>query len=270
MNVKYVWATPDGDSLLAYIARVSNPDNQNNMATAARLIAYMIRKKHWSPFEMVNLCVEITTTRDIGRQFLRHASLRPQEFSQRYQDVGVLDTPPLRETRMQHPSNRQMSVRCADEELIEWWYGVQAEMLGRSSSIYTEALDRGIAKEQARAVLPEGLTATRMYFNGSVRSWLHMCDLRRQPETQEETRRIAEECWTVFHAAYPITAAAWELVAAEPTNNEARLRAAIETAENKFLEYAEIHRAKGTPDGETKAAHNDSMAAIMRAALSGG
>ncbi len=270
MNVKFVWATPHGDDLLAQIARVSNPDNQNNTATAPRLIAYMIRKKHWSPFEMVNLCVEITTTRDIGRQLLRHSTLRPQEFSQRYQEVGVLEAPPLREARMQHPTNRQMSVDCADEELIDWWYGVQAEMLGRSSAIYTEALDRGIAKEQARAVLPEGLTATRMYFNGPARSWLHMCELRRQHDTQKEARRIAEECWTVFHAAYPDTAAAWERVKAEGPPEVVPLRTALAAAEAKFLEYADSHRAKGTPEGNEKAAHNESMAALMRAALSGG
>lgn len=268
-NVKLVWATPGGDDWLAYMARVSNPNNQGNTATAPRLIAYMIRHKHWSPFEMVNLCVAITTTRDIGRQLLRHSTLRPQEFSQRYQDVGVLEQPPLREARMQHPTNRQMSVECQDEEISDWWYAAQAEIRGRSSSIYTEALDRGIAKEQARAVLPEGLTPTRVYFNGPVRSWLHMCALRMKPDTQKEAREIAEECWTVFRAAFPATAEAWELIETDGAEEAATLRAAVELAEAKFLEYAKLHRAKGTPDGDSKAETNETMARYMRAALTG-
>jgi thymidylate synthase (FAD) len=267
VNVKLIWHTPGGDDLIAYMARVSNPANQDNTATAPRLIAYMIRNRHWSPFEMVNMCVEIDTTRDIGRQLLRHSTLRPQEFSQRYQDVGFLDAPPRREARMQHPKNRQMSIQCTDDEIIEWWDEVQTEVINLSNDVYREALDRGIAKEQARAVLPEGLTPTRMYFNGPVRSWLHMCDLRRKPDTQKEARLIAEECWALFKKLYPDTAAAWEIIKAEGPPEAAALRAAVELAEKKFLEYAELHRAKGTPDGNAKAATNEALAQYMRAAL---
>lgn len=269
MTATLVWATESGDALLAKMARVSNPANEDNSATAPNLIAYMIRKRHWSPFEMVNMCVEINTTRDIGRQLLRHSSLRPQEFSQRYQDIGVLETPPLREARMQHPKNRQMSIEGAEGELIDWWYGVQAEMLGRSSAIYNEALARGIAKEQARAVLPEGLTPTRMYLNGSARSWLHMLDLRRQPETQKETRQIADACWKLFRRCFPATAEAWVLAKTQESGREITLKAALELAEDRFLDYARKHRAKGTPEGDEKAKTNDSLARFMRAAMEG-
>lgn len=206
-----VWATPDADALIAKMARVSNPANEDNAATASRLIAYLIRHRHWSPFEMANLCVEVRTTRDIGRQLLRHWTLRPQEFSQRYQDVAVLQAVAPREARMQHPTNRQESVACTDQDLAAWWEAEQRRLLEDTHSVYRQALARGIAKEQARAVLMEGLTPTRLYFNGSLRSWLHFCDLRRGHGTQIEATAIAERVWAILSETCPTVAAAWDM-----------------------------------------------------------
>lgn len=209
-TVRLAWVTPDADRLVAEMARVSNPANEDNIATAPRLIAYLIQHQHWSPFEMVNVCVEVRTTRDIGRQLLRHWTLRPQEFSQRYQDVAVLQAVAPREARMQHPTNRQESVPCTDRNLAEWWEAEQRRLLEDTHAVYRQALERGIAKEQARVVLMEGLTPTRLYFNGTLRSWLHFCDLRRGHGTQREATEIAEAVWAILGEACPAIVQAWE------------------------------------------------------------
>lgn len=207
---KLVHCTPDLESHLISIARVSNPANQSNPNGTA-LIRYMLRKAHWSPFEMVNLCIEVNCPRDIGRQLLRHWTLRPQEFSQRYAEPGALPATGLREARIQDPKNRQNSLPCTDPLLIEWWEGAQKRIIREANFIYEMALSQGIAKEVARAVLPEGLTATRLYFNGNLRSWLHFCALRLDPEqgTQKETKEIAQSCWDILCKAAPQTTQAW-------------------------------------------------------------
>lgn len=209
MTVSLVWATPEADRLVAYMARVSAPENQGNDATAPRLIGYLIRHRHWSPFEMVSACVEIVTTRDIGRQLLRHRSFSFQEFSQRYADTRELPPAPLREARLKHPTNRQASTSTTDEVLAAWWKDAQEDVLAAAETAYQIALEYGIAKEVARAVLPEGLTTSRLYMAGSLRSWLHFCDLRRGPETQKETRDVAEAAWTVLREACPAICEAW-------------------------------------------------------------
>jgi len=161
MNVKLIWATPDGDDLIAYMARVSNPANQNNQSIEG-LITYMIKHNHWSPFEMVSACLEIETTRDIGRQILRHRSFSFQEFSQRYADASQLPQAEHRECRIQDTNNRQNSVVSDDDALNEWWEAAQSDVLGEAYELYAMAINKGIAKEQARSLLPEGLTSSRM------------------------------------------------------------------------------------------------------------
>lgn len=201
MTAKIVWTTPDGDNLVAYMARVSNPDNQNNTDTAGRLIKYLIKNNHWSPFEMVNACVEIKTTRDIGRQLLRHRSFSFQEFSGRYAEYGDLNT--LRECRMQDKSNRQSSNDTDDAELKAWWEASQQSVSTLANEVYHEALHLGIAKEQARAVLPEGLVDTTMYVNGTLRSWIHYWQVRCHEHTQKEHRLLAEETRSQVLQFYP-------------------------------------------------------------------
>src|SRR5690625_2341356 len=166
-----VWITPDAEELLVRIARVSNPDGDRK--PAPHLIGYMIWHRHFSPFEMVNLCIEVRTTRDIARQMLRHSSMRPQEFSQRYSDARRLGEPIWREARRQCPDNRQASLPNKDAELESWWQCEQRDIWTKVESVYAEALKRGIAKEVARAVLPEGLTPSRLYFNATLRSAIH-------------------------------------------------------------------------------------------------
>jgi thymidylate synthase (FAD) len=190
--------------LIAYCARISNPSNQMNHATADKLIAYLMSHKHFSPLEMVDLTMEISTTRDIARQALRHRSFVFQEFSQRYADpVKELEFV-LRETRLQDPTNRQKSLPTDDKELIRWWEDEQRKLIAYVSEVYTRALSLGIAKEQARAVLPEGLTASRMYMKGSLRSWIHYFDVRIDESTQEEHRQIALACAKVIAEIFPI------------------------------------------------------------------
>ena len=210
MSVKIVWATPQADNHVAYMARVSAPQNQEKYETAPKLIGYLIRNQHWSPFEMVNLCVEINTTRDIARQLLRHRTFTFQEFSQRYQDVSELPEAPLREARLKHPTNRQASVPTTDMVLAAWWREAQENIKASAETAYQIALEYGIAKEVARAVLPEGLTMTRLYMNGSLRSWLHFCALRRGNGTQKETQEIAEAAWVVLKDVCPIICEAWD------------------------------------------------------------
>ncbi|MGG5810911.1 FAD-dependent thymidylate synthase [Falsiroseomonas sp. CW058] len=210
MTVKLVWVTPDADRMIAYLARVSAPENQARHETADRLIQFLIRNRHWSPFEMVNLCVEVNLPRDIGRQMLRHA-MRVQEFSQRYADVRKLGgEPELREARLADPSNRQKSIDWDDPEVAAEWEADQREIWEASQRIYGKWLDRGMAREVSRAVLPEGLTPTRMYFNGYLRDWLFYCELRRGNGTQAEHVGVAEGVWEIIKEVFPVTSLAWE------------------------------------------------------------
>ena len=191
------------DEFIAYAARVSNPSNQMSADTAPKLIRYCARNKHWSVFETVNIVVEIETTRDIGRQILRHRSFSFQEFSQRYsdptQDLGF----EFREARLQDQKNRQNSISVEDDELQGVWKNRQQELLKQAVNTYEWAIEKGIAKEQARAVLPEGMTKSRMYVNGTLRSWIHYCDLRMKPGTQKEHRDIATEIWGLILEKFP-------------------------------------------------------------------
>ena len=201
MRVKKVWSTPDGERLIAYMARVSNPANQAIDAPHEKLIGYLMRNKHWSPFEMVHACLEIETTRDIARQILRHRSFSFQEFSQRY---AVAEGYEYSEARAQDEKNRQNSLPIEDTNQQEWWRQMQERVLKECRFVYERALDHGIAKEVARKLLPEGLTTSRMYMTGSVRSWLHYIDVRTDPTTQKEHREVAEECRLVLAKSYPL------------------------------------------------------------------
>ena len=203
MQVKLQWATPDIDQQILYMARVSNPDNQRSENT--RLIAYLMEHGHVSPFEMANVCIEIETTRDIGRQILRHRSFSFQEFSQRYQDAGKLGTIVNRECRLQDTKNRQNSLECTDDKLKMDWESLQHRVERTAVNAYRQALDLGIAKEQARALLPEGLTMSRMYMNGNMRSWIFYLKQRLDPTTQKEHRQIAEQVLQVLRGVAPIT-----------------------------------------------------------------
>jgi len=198
---KLVWHTPRAEQLLADMARVSAPENVGKDAT--KLIGYLLQNKHFSPFEMVNMCVEINTTRDIARQLLRHRSFSFQEFSQRYADVSKLEPAPLRECRMQDTKNRQNSLETSNIPLQEWWRQQQEMCLGDAQYVYERALQRGIAKEVARAVLPEGLTSSRMYMNGTLRSWIHFYELRKGNGTQKETRLVAEAVGALLEQCFP-------------------------------------------------------------------
>ena len=210
MNVSLIWVTPNAEQMVGKIARVSNPSNQNN-TDVARLLAYCIRNQHWSIFEMVNACVEINTTRDIGRQILRHRSFTFQEFSQRYADVTYFPEAEPRETRLQDTKNRQSSLDTNDLSLKQWWGDVQHQTYATAMGHYQEALIKGIAKEQARALLPEGLTPTRMYMSGTLRSWIHYINLRTGPETQKEHREVAQACEDVLKPVFPTV---WEALRA--------------------------------------------------------
>ena len=180
--------------LVAYCARVSNPDNQNNKQTSEKLVKYLMKHKHWSPLEMVSACLEIETTRDIARQILRHRSFSFQEFSQRYADPTKDLEFEVREARMQDPKNRQNSIPTEDFKLNHKWQELQKDVIRTTRYAYTWALEHGIAKEQARAVLPEGNTKSRMYVNGTLRSWIHYIELRGANGTQLEHIEIA---WAV-------------------------------------------------------------------------
>jgi thymidylate synthase (FAD) len=215
MNVKLIsWsqgapvasALPkDIQELVAYCARVSNPAGQMNTETNERLLAYLAKNSHWSPFEMVSLCLEIDTTRDIARQILRHRSFSFQEFSQRYADPESMGYPfELREARLQDVKNRQNSVETDDEGLRQEWFQKQKKVIAAAAEAYGWAVAHGIAKEQARCVLPEGNTKSRMYMNGTLRSWLHYIDLRAENGTQAEHMAIARECAKVISQVYPL------------------------------------------------------------------
>lgn len=187
--------------LVAFCARVSNPGNQHNNETAPRLLRYLVRNRHWSPFEMAHMVVEITTTRDIARQILRHRSFSFQEFSQRY--AAVQEPPVLRDARLQDQANRQNSLPETDPERAAWWNQAQEQLAGQAQQIYRAALDRGLAKEVARAVLPEGLTPSTLLMSGSIRSFIHYVAVRAEKSTQLEHRKIAEEIRDILLAELP-------------------------------------------------------------------
>lgn len=202
----------DAKELIAYCARVSNPANQMNMATADKLLAYLKKHRHWSPLEMANAVVEVDSPRDIARQLLRHGSFKFQEFSQRYADVTQLEEAfCLRELRMQDTKNRQNSVETTDEVLIDWWRSEQELLLAIVKDTYTRALARGVAKECARVVLPEGLTMSRLYVNGTIRSWVHYLEVRlEEGVTQKEHVMLARAIAEAVNAAFPCVDENWK------------------------------------------------------------
>jgi thymidylate synthase (FAD) len=190
--------------LVAFCARVSNPGNQHNHVTSEKLIRYLIKNQHWSPLEMVSICLEIETTRDIARQILRHRSFSFQEFSQRYADpTKDLDFIP-KEARLQDEKNRQNSIEVTDDSLQQEWLSVQNRIIGEARTAYSWAIENGIAKEQARAVLPEGITESRLYMNGTLRSWVHYIQLRTEKGTQKEHREVADACATAIEPIFPM------------------------------------------------------------------
>ena len=195
----------DCQELIAFCARVSNPSNQMNQETSEKLIKYLIKHKHWSPLEMVSACLEINTTRDIAHQIVRHRSFSFQEFSQRYADPAEFgDQFVLREARLQDTTNRQNSIDVDDDELKKEWAKRQQYVIDLAKGTYEWAIDNGIAKEQARAVLPEGNTKTRLYMNGTLRSWVHYIELRSANGTQKEHMEIAKACAEVISKIFPL------------------------------------------------------------------
>ena len=215
MNVKLIsYSQPPAESelsddllqMVAYCARVSNPGNQSNEKTAEKLVKYLIKHKHWSPLEMVSACLEIETTRDIGRQILRHRSFSFQEFSQRYADPTkeMGDAFVLREARLQDTTNRQNSVETDDSRLQMLWSAQQNKVIQASKEAYQWAIDNGIAKEQARVVLPEGNTKSTLYVNGTLRSWVHYIELRSANGTQKEHMELAIECGKAIAEIFPL------------------------------------------------------------------
>ena len=203
------------NELVAWAARVSNPSNQNNTATAPKLVQYLIKNRHWSPLEMVHVSMEIKTTRDIARQILRHRSFSFQEYSQRYadptKDLGFVK----REARLQDAKNRQNSVEVDDARLAEEWNMIQQYHIESTTEAYEWAIRNGIAKEQARAVLPEGLTESVMIVTGTLRSWVHYCELRMDKATQKEHRIVAEQCWDIISHHFPDVKKALDDMAAQ-------------------------------------------------------
>jgi len=206
MTVRLISASHD--NLLediAMMARVSNPSNQYNTETSEKLVRYLIKHNHWSPFEMASITLEINTTRDIAHQIVRHRSFAFQEFSQRYADPAAMGYPfELRECRMQDESNRQNSVETTDHTLTAKWILTQKRVIAAAEGAYNWAIENGIAKEQARAVLPEGLTKTRLYMSGTVRSWIHYIDVRTTPGTQKEHMDVARECAYTINKFFPM------------------------------------------------------------------
>ena len=207
-TAKLIWATPDADKHIGYCARVSNPGNQDN-PNVAGLLSYCAKNAHWSVFEMASACIEVSTTRDIARQLLRHISFSFQEFSQRYADATQLGEFAIRECRMQDNKNRQNSLETDDFDLTIWWAAAQARMVGEAEYLYSEALKRGIAKEQARALLPEGLTPSKLYVNGTMRSWITFLQARLDPSTQKEHRLVAQDVLAVLRDVAPVTMSAF-------------------------------------------------------------
>jgi thymidylate synthase (FAD) len=207
MSVNVVWVTPNAEAAIAYCARVSNPNNQNVQESAPKLLKYLIKNKHWSPFEMANVCMEIETTRDIARQILRHRSFSFQEFSQRYAAVQGFE---YSEVRLQDEKNRQNSLELDESsDLHHWWHQAQKRIRDDAELVYDMALSKGIAKEQARKLLPEGMTMSKMYMNGTLRSWLHYVYIRCDKATQKEHREIAELCRIELTKHFPNTMSAF-------------------------------------------------------------
>ena len=194
----------DVQELVAFCARVSNPSNQFNTETSEKLIKYLIKHQHWSPLEMVSACLEIETTRDIARQILRHRSFSFQEFSQRYADPTKDLSFVLREARLQDTKNRQNSIETDNLALQAWWEERQKRVISEAQNAYEWAIAHGIAKEQARAVLPEGLTVSRLYMNGTLRSWIHFIELRSANGTQKEHQEVARECAKIIAEVFPL------------------------------------------------------------------
>ena len=195
----------DIQELIAYCARVSNPSNQNNTETSEKLLSYLAKHSHWSPFEMVSACIEIETTRDIARQILRHRSFSFQEFSQRYANPLEDLRFTTREAGLQDHKNRQNSIEVDDAALQQAWDKVQKNVISNAETAYNWAIEHGIAKEQARAVLPEGLTQSRMYMNGTIRSWIHFIELRSGNGTQKECQDVALACAKAITEIFPLT-----------------------------------------------------------------
>ena len=193
----------DVQDMVSYCARVSNPSNQNNKQTSSKLLEYLAKHKHWSPFEMASACLEIETTRDIARQILRHRSFSFQEFSQRYADPTKDLDFELREARLQDEKNRQNSVETDDQKLREEWIRRQKAVINTTRDAYKWAIENGIAKEQARAVLPEGNTVSRLYMNGTIRSWIHYIELRSANGTQKEHIEVAKACAEAIYKIFP-------------------------------------------------------------------
>ena len=213
MSVTLRWITPDAERQIVEIARVSS-DPAKATQPDEKLIGYLIRNRHWSPFEHASVSVEITgASRAITRQVLRHRAFHFQEFSGRYQDMGLAGDMMLTPARMQHPTNRQASVACEDDALRTWWAEAQWEVATTAYDIYRQALAKGIAKEVARVVLPEGMTPTRMHMTGTVRDWLHYCGVRRGNGTQPEHVAVADAIWAILRRELPAITAAWEAAA---------------------------------------------------------
>lgn len=210
MTLTLRWITPDAERQIVDIARVSS-DPSKDKAPDAQLLGYLIRNQHWSPFEMASACVEIEgASRAVTRQILRHRSFHFQEFSQRYQDARLAGDLIITQARGQHPTNRQASVEIDDDHLSIWWEEAQEYIADRADDLYRQALQRGIAKEVARAILPEGTTPTRMMMSGTIRDWLHYCALRMGNGTQPEHQEIARAIWQILSAEIPTIAQAWE------------------------------------------------------------
>ena len=216
MSVKLIGVTApyaghnSAEDMIVYMARVSNPKTQTFNSDPARLIRYLIKNQHWSPFEMVNVVMEINTTRDIARQILRHRSFAFQEFSQRYADPTKDLGFELREARLQDTKNRQNSIEVEDRDLQDKWNLMQQMVINNSQHAYEWAIQSGIAKEQARVVLPEGNTQSRMYMSGTLRSWIHYCQLRMENGTQKEHMVVAKACWEIIRSQFPNVASALE------------------------------------------------------------
>lgn len=208
MSVKLIWATPEADKQIAFMARVSNPDNQDN-AEFKRLLNYLMKHNHYSPFEMASMCVQIDTTRDISRQMLRHRSFSFQEFSGRYEEMTKLGNMVERECRLQDVKNRQNSIEC-DDDALQYVFSEEQKYVWHAAIInYKKLIDMGVAKEQARALLPEGLTPTRLYMTGTLRSWIHYIQVRADETTQKEHRIIAQGVLDILRQVSPVTAEAF-------------------------------------------------------------
>jgi len=210
------------EAFIAYTARVSNPSNQHNTLTAPKLLKYLIKNKHWSPFEMVSITMDIQTTRDISHQIIRHRSFSFQEFSQRYADPTKDMEFVTREARLQDAKNRQNSIETDDEDLTDVWEKKQKSLTNLAGIYYKEAIEMGIAKEQARSVLPEGLTKTRLYMSGTLRSWIHWIDVRAEVGTQKEHRLIALDAQKEILQHFPSLREYWHPAPIQMENPDAK------------------------------------------------